>query len=109
MNVRKNLKLRNDDVNDLFMNNKNIIFKFVSIRQEPDKLMVVGKMFSRIFEYFDEHISSTKLHIYSVYKDDLKNDEIVLECSDVKLKFARTINEAEGDMVLFPLLNTLND
>ncbi|XP_061502830.1 uncharacterized protein LOC133391667 [Anopheles gambiae] len=109
MNVRKNLKLRNDDVNDLFMTNKNVILKFVSVRQEQDKLMIVGKMFSRIFEYFDEHISSTKLHIYSVYKDDLKNDEVLLECSDVKLKFARTIKEADGNMVLFPLLNTLND
>uniref|UniRef100_A0AAG5DR72 Transposase domain-containing protein n=1 Tax=Anopheles atroparvus TaxID=41427 RepID=A0AAG5DR72_ANOAO len=105
--IRQGFTMRNDDVNDWFLSKDEEVYKFISVRRCQGGLRIICRMFSRVFEYFDQEISSMDLFIFSAKITDLQTTEMELECSDIKCKLVKTIEEEGETMVFFPLLRTL--
>lgn len=105
--LRPGFRLRNDNVNNWFLSQNYAVLKFVTVNSNYGILKVVAKSFSCVYEYFENHISSLSLLIFSAEISDLVMDDVEVECADIKCKLVLTYQE-DMSMVFFPLLSTLS-
>uniref|UniRef100_A0A182N4L1 Transposase domain-containing protein n=1 Tax=Anopheles dirus TaxID=7168 RepID=A0A182N4L1_9DIPT len=94
--LREGFTLKNDGVNEWFLTSKNEVCRFISAYKTEGKLIISYRMFSTLYEYFTEHISSLELFIYSAERNEFFPEIFETDCADVKCKLVSIYDEKES-------------